>query len=774
MYKFKSMLLKLSLVIGMLPAFQTVFAQQSFQGKVIDGLSQAPLMGASVSITGAEKGTVTDGDGNFELNVPSFPVAIAVSYIGYGAVSINLETNPKEIVIRMTAETLNLDGVTLTALEGTRRLLETPASVSRITFADLERFDFRSPQQALSTMPGVKVESTTIGRYRIRIRGGNLGIVGHSDSYKMYWNGIPLTSAGGFPPLAYLDMGAVGSLDIIRGPSGSIYGGGLAGVALFENKVPEFGKTQLNLDGFSGSYGTTRAGISFATGGKNGDLRLQYSNVETDGYREEASSSNEFINLFGRVFPNDKQTISIVGIFGDRSYGISGNLTAEQVAENPRQSNFSPELDNGLIGQLLMIGAGHQYRFNDKWKNNTTFNYQVLEGSFLIGNDFFVSADQNTTTTFSLRSANTYSFKPFNLPTDLVFGVEYTRGLGDVDVFSNGFESPIVNSREIINELVLGFVQAEIKLPARTTLTIGGSYNNFRLDFQEFLDTTGIQEFERKVNDFSPRVGVVKLLSEKIAVQGNISKGFAPPPRGAFENNNRTVNNDLQSTIGWNKELGIRGSVFDDKLNFDLTFYRMDENDVIVPRVVGTAGNLDFIENENAGAIDRQGIELALLYNLFDEENSLFPKSRIWANYNYMDHTFESYNSLTVDGEGNTVQVNFDGNRVPGIHLHSIVGGLDLATKWGLYFNGTYNFYDDIFLNNENSTKDNSYQLLDLKLGYTQGLLEGIRLNVFAGVNNALDEKYSQMHGLNSGFGGFFDPGMDRNYYVGTRIGYTF
>ncbi len=57
---------------------------------------------------------------------------------------------------------------------------------------------------------------------------------------------------------------------------------------------------------------------------------------------------------------------------------------------------------------------------------------------------------------------------------------------------------------------------------------------------------------------------------------------------------------------------------------------------------------------------------------------------------------------------------------------------------------------------------------MERKLGDT------FRINLYGGINNALDNEYSQMHGLNSGFGGFFDPAMDRNYYAGIKLNYLF
>lgn len=756
------------IILGLILAPYSAKAQ-AIQGRIVDAQTNQPLVGASIEVANETTGAATDAQGQFSVTPSTYPATLVISYIGYESISKKVSQSTT-LNIRMTASTLQLDQVVISAFEGERKLIETPASIARITAKDIERFDLRSPQQALGTLPGVKVESTTIGRYRIRIRGGNLGIVGHSDSYKMYWNGIPITLADGFPPLAYVDVGSIGSVDVIRGPSGSIYGAGLAGVALFENKTERYDQTKLEVDGLAGSYGTYRQGVSLSTGGEYGDIRVQYANVYTDGYREEASSNNEFFNLFGRVFPSKKQTVSFLGIFGDRDYGIPGNLTAQALEDNRRQANFSPELDNGLTGRNLMIGVGNDYQWNNRWANNTTLNYQVLESTFLIGNDFFVSADQTNTSSFALRNATSYSFNVFNNPARFVFGVEYTRGLGDVDIFSDGFDSPIVSSRETINELTLGFAQAEFELPGELQMTIGGSYNNFRLGFQEFLDLSGINKFERNVQDFSPRIALVKPIRDNLVIHGNISKGFAPPPRSAFDNSNETVNDNLESTTGWNKEIGIRGTLIDNKLSLDLTFYRLDESDVILPRVVETINNIDLIQNENAGAIDRQGVELALHYQLIENRTGFLRNIRWFGNYTYMDHTFEEYN--TLDFENN--EVSFDGNQIPGVHPHTLVTGIDVRSSPGLFFNGSYSFFDEIYLNNANDATDDSYQLLDLKLGIERKLGDAFSINIHAGINNALDDEYSQMHGLNSGFGGFFDPAMDRNYYAGIKLNYIF
>lgn len=750
-------------------------AQNKLMGKVMDANGRYPLQGVTVMIENTALGTVTDVQGNFEIANVNFPIHLKISYIGYNPITLPLDDAPKDLIIRITEQPQQLDEVVVSAFEESKKLKETPAAVGSIGLRDIERYNLISPQQSLNTLPGIKLESTTIGRYTLKIRGGNLGAIGHADGYKTYWNGIPISLASGNLPLGQLDFGSIQSMNIVRGPSGSIYGAGLSGVALLENKKPPYRQTSLQTDFLRGSYGTYRYGATFATGGQHSDLRLQYSNVHTDGYRDEAASDNEFVNLNARFFPSEKQSLSFIAQYVDRSYGIPGNLTAEQVDENPRQSTFSPDLNNGLRGKNLLIGAAHTYRFNSRWENSTSFSHQVYEGDFIIGNDFFVVSDRSITTAFTLRTATTYNFKGlFGKDDRWIFGGEYTRGINDFNEYDNGFDSPIVSARTTTDRSLLAFSQLEIKLPKDYTLTLGASYNNFRLDFQERLVELESPSFSKEVNDFSPRIALTKKINDAFFMFANISKGFSPPPRGSIDNNGTQLNFNLESTKGWNKEIGVRGTTLKGRLSFDAVFYRLDVKDVILPRIMSNVEGIELVINENAGAIDRQGIELKTEYFLVRNSKNILSRASIFGSYTYMDHKFETYNTIEVNEEGETNEVNFDGKKIPGIHPHTFVTGIDVVAKPGFYFNGTFSYYDTVYLNNANTDTDNPYQMLDAKLGFKKALSKHLYLDIYTGANNLLDDDYNATHQYNSSFGAYYDPAPRRNFYSGVNLKYTF
>ena len=81
---------------------------QTIRGKVIDHLLQKPLAGATVSINGLTKSTITEPDGTFRINnIPVGSHQIQVSFIGFKEVTLeNIVVNTgKEVVLTIPLET---------------------------------------------------------------------------------------------------------------------------------------------------------------------------------------------------------------------------------------------------------------------------------------------------------------------------------------------------------------------------------------------------------------------------------------------------------------------------------------------------------------------------------------------------------------------------------------------------------------------------------------------------------------------------------------------
>src|SRR6185369_5365523 len=71
---------------------ENIFAQQTVNGTVKDGVNGNPLVGATIGIKGGNKKTVSDDKGAFAITVPDNNSVIAISYVGYVTQEISVES----------------------------------------------------------------------------------------------------------------------------------------------------------------------------------------------------------------------------------------------------------------------------------------------------------------------------------------------------------------------------------------------------------------------------------------------------------------------------------------------------------------------------------------------------------------------------------------------------------------------------------------------------------------------------------------------------------
>jgi iron complex outermembrane recepter protein len=85
-----------------------------------------------------------------------------------------------------------------------------------------------------------------------------------------------------------------------------------------------------------------------------------------------------------------------------------------------------------------------------------------------------------------------------------------------------------------------------------------------------------------------------------------------------------------------------------------------------------------------------------------------------------------------------------------------------------VYINITSNFTDHIPLNDANSEYGSAYFLLGSRIGYRN--TGRIPFEVFTGIDNALDKKYSLGNDLNAVGSRYYNVAAGRNFYVGLKI----
>jgi len=134
----KTFILVLSIVIISALIPESIVSQVNIiHGKVFDRINQTPLSGASVYVENSQKGTVTDENGNFSLEISSNQENIFVSFLGYKTVSITPEVYliSAEIHIAMEEEMVAFsDGVIIVGSHfGSRSNISSPVPVDQFS-----------------------------------------------------------------------------------------------------------------------------------------------------------------------------------------------------------------------------------------------------------------------------------------------------------------------------------------------------------------------------------------------------------------------------------------------------------------------------------------------------------------------------------------------------------------------------------------------------------------------------------------------------------------
>lgn len=222
-----------------LPVF--VFSQtQTVRGTVLDRQSETPLIGATVTVAGAEPaiGATTDADGRFYLRaVPVGRQVLTVSYIGYEPQTVPnvLITAGREVVLTISLEESlsSVQEVTITARVDKDRPVNDMATISAKPFNTEEVLRYSGGRNDIARLVTnfAGVAANNDARNDIIIRGNSpTGVLWRME-------GIPIPNPNHFStlgttggPVSALNPNLVGTSDFLTGAFPAEYGNALGGV----------------------------------------------------------------------------------------------------------------------------------------------------------------------------------------------------------------------------------------------------------------------------------------------------------------------------------------------------------------------------------------------------------------------------------------------------------------------------------------------------------------------------------------------------------------
>ena len=301
---------------------QIASAQElSVKGKVLS--NGQPIEGVSILLKGSNTGTITDDDGQFELNITNLKnQKLIFSYIGFKSVTRKIDFGDLNlgVIILETDETLNEVVISGTLKPVSK--LDSPVPVEIYSQTFFKANPTASIFEALENINGIRPQLNCNV-----CNTGDIHINGQEGSYTMVLiDGLPIVSGlSTVYGLSGIPQSLIERVEVIKGPASTLYGSeAIGGLINLITKLPE-NTSKLAVDSFLSSWGeiNTDIGFKYRLSGKNsGLLGINYFNYSNpvdnnkDGFTDLTLQNR--ISIFNKLTFGTKLSLATRFVYEDR------------------------------------------------------------------------------------------------------------------------------------------------------------------------------------------------------------------------------------------------------------------------------------------------------------------------------------------------------------------------------------------------------------------------------------------------------------------------
>jgi len=179
---------RLCMLLGLLFYGGAIQAQFTVTGNVTDPIDE-PLIGVTVIVEGTTRGTVSDLDGNFAIEVPGTEGVLVLSYTGFKSLEIPVSPTDNTVQVSMEEDFARLEEVIVTGLaSGVKRA----NAGNAVTSINAEELTGKTQQQSVDNalfgkIPGVQMSANSGapgGGVNVQLRG--VSTLGAGSSQPLY------------------------------------------------------------------------------------------------------------------------------------------------------------------------------------------------------------------------------------------------------------------------------------------------------------------------------------------------------------------------------------------------------------------------------------------------------------------------------------------------------------------------------------------------------------------------------------------------------------
>ena len=600
------------------------FAQTVVLNGVVRDSSGAVVVGAAIH---AQSGTwqasaKSDASGGFSFaNVPAGMGTLDVVAQGFVAVHRTWSSHGNaavtlELVLEVSPVTQQ---VMVSATRAEVRLADTPGSAVLLSSEDVTSTPALRIDDMLRQVPGFSLFRRSSSRTaNASAQGVSLRGLGGSASSRalVLADGISLVDP--FGAWVYWDRiprVAISSVEVVRGGASNLYGSSaLGGVVQLITKQPEAPAFALD-----GSFGNERTpDLSGWTGSRIGqwDYSLATELFHTDGFILVPGSVRGSVDT-----PANSEDASVYALVG-HELGASGRVFLRgNFYTESRNNGTRLQVNDTRIGEGA-AGVDKQFGAND------SLNVR-LYGDVTAYNQTFsaVAPDRNSETLTDVQ----------HVPEQVVSGgAQWTHVLGNSQTLIGGgdLNEVIGASNEQLltgpnqarngggRQRTLGFFGEDIFHRARWTVIAAARVDDWK-NFRGLLTTIPVKGPavatvypDRTDVALSPRLSVLRAISEHVSVTGSVYRAFRAPTLNELYRTFRVGNVLTLNNAGLNAErltgaeAGVNVTSWGGRLSTRGTFFWSDIVDPVANVTLTTTATLITRQKENLGRTRSRGVEL--------------------------------------------------------------------------------------------------------------------------------------------------------------------
>lgn len=217
-----------------------VNAQTKVSGVITDSGTSEPLIGVSIQVKGKVIGTVTNLQGEFEINTSTpRPFSLIVSYIGFQSQELQITTDNSEVNVSLEEQSILGQEVVIAASRVEESVMKSPVTVEKMDIRAIQQNASASFYEGLANMKGIDMTTQGLLFRSINMRG--FGATGNPRTVQMI-DGMDNSAPGlNFPMdniigIPELDLESV---EVLPGAASALYGpNAINGLILMTSKSP--------------------------------------------------------------------------------------------------------------------------------------------------------------------------------------------------------------------------------------------------------------------------------------------------------------------------------------------------------------------------------------------------------------------------------------------------------------------------------------------------------------------------------------------------------